>query len=155
VGVLATDEGAKYGLAVTTLTPKTSAVLNEIFPGLGVMPVDIGPMAPVVKDYLTLYPEVIESVMADDNVDALFNVLWADSTGMSIDAYVKAYEEVKDRYQKPLVSWVYGPDKRLVSETSKRLEDLRFPVFSDPETCIKAMGLAFQYAQVKRRKYGA
>jgi hypothetical protein len=74
---------------------------------------------------------------------------------MSIDAYVKAYEEVKDRYQKPLVSWVYGPDKRLVRETSKRLEGLGFPVFSDPETCIKAMGLAFQYAQVKRRKYGA
>ncbi len=154
VGVLAIDEGVKYGLAVTTLTPKTSEMLNEIFPGLGVMPVDIGPMAPVVKDFLSLYPKVLKSVMADKNVEALFNVLWADSAGMNIESYVKAYEEVKDRYQKPLVSWVYGPDKRLVRETSRRLEGLGFPVFSDPETSIKAMGLAFQYAQVKRRKYG-
>jgi acyl-CoA synthetase (NDP forming) len=154
VGVLATDEGAKYGLGVTTLTPKTSEILNEIFPGLGVMPVDIGPMAPVVKDFLSLYPKVLKSVMADENVEALFNVLWADSAGMNIASYVKAYEEVKDRYQKPLVSWVYGPDKRLVRETSRRLEDLGFPVFSDPEICIKAIGLAFRYAQVRGRKYG-
>ena len=154
VGVLATDEGAKYGLAVTTLTPKTSDELDEIFPGLGVMPVDIGPMAPVVKDYLSLYPTVVKAVMGDENVDALFNVLWADSTGISIGPYVQAYEEVKGRYKKPLVSWVYGPDKQLVRDTSRRLEDLGFPVFSDPEFCIRAIGLAFQYAQVKGRKYG-
>jgi acyl-CoA synthetase (NDP forming) len=153
VGVLTTDRGAKYGLTVTRLMPKTSQMLDGIFPGLGVMPVDIGPMAPVVKDFLALYPKILDSVMADENVDALFNVLWADSTGMNIKSYVKAYEEVGDRYQKPLVSWIYGPDKGLVRETSERLEELGFPVFSAPETCIKAMGLAFRYAQIKGRKY--
>jgi acyl-CoA synthetase (NDP forming) len=149
VGVLATDEGTKYGLAVTHLTPKTSEILNGMFPGLGVMPVDVGPMAPVVKDFLPLYPKILKSVMADENVDILFNVLWADSTGMNRDAYIKAYEEVKDRGQKPLVSWVYGPNKRLVRDTAERLEDLGFPVFSHLERAIKAMGLAFRYAQIR------
>jgi acyl-CoA synthetase (NDP forming) len=149
VGVLATDEGTKYGLAVTRLRPKTSKILNGIFPGLGVMPVDIGPMAPVVKDFLSLYPKILKSVMADENVDALFNVLWADSTGMSIESYIKAYEEVKGHYQKPLVSWVYGPDKKLVRDTAERLENLGFPVFSNPETAIRAIGLAFRYARIR------
>jgi len=154
VGVLATDEGTKYGLALTRLGPKTSEILNGIFPGLGVIPVDIGPMAPVVKDFLALYPRILKSVLADENVDALFNVLWADSTGMSIESYIKAYEEVKGHDQKPLVSWVYGPDKGLVRDTAERLENLGFPVFSDPETAIKAMGLAFRYAQIRSRKSG-
>jgi acetyltransferase len=148
VGVLATDEGTKYGLAVTRLGGKTSQILNGIFPGLGVMPVDIGPMAPVVKDFLSLYPKILESVMADENVDALFNVLWADATGMSIESYIKAYEGVKGQYQKPLVSWVYGPDKGLVRDIAERVENLGFPVFSNPETAIKAMGLALRYARI-------
>ena len=155
VGVLATDEGTKYGLAVTRLRPKTSEVLNRLFPGLGVMPVDIGPMAPVVKDFLSFYPKILKWVMADENVDALFNVLWADSTGMNIESYIKAYEDVKDRYQKPLVSWVYGPDSGLVRDTAERLENLGFPVFSHPERAIKAMGLALQYARIRGGSLGA
>jgi acyl-CoA synthetase (NDP forming) len=90
--------------------------------------------------------------MADENVDALFNVLWADSTGMSTESYIKAYEEVKGHTQKPLVSWVYGPDKGLVRDMAGRLENLGFPVFSNPETAIKAMGLAFRYACTREGK---
>jgi acyl-CoA synthetase (NDP forming) len=155
VGVLATDEGTKYGLAGTRLTGKTSEILNGIFPGLGVIPVDIGPMAPVVKDFLSLYPKIVKAVMADENVDALFNVLWADSTGMSMESYIKAYEGVKGHTQKPLVSWVYGPDKGLVSDIAKQIENLGFPVFSSPETAIKAMGLALRYARIKGAKQEA
>lgn len=154
VGVLATDEGTQYGLVVTRLRPKTREVLNRIFPGLGMMPVDIGPMAPVVKDFLSFYAKILKLVMADENVDALFNVLWADSTGMNIESYIKAYENVKDRYQKPLVSWVYGPDSALVRDTAERLENLGFPVFSHPERAIKAMGLALQYARIKAGNLG-
>ncbi|MGD9031749.1 MAG: CoA-binding protein [Desulfobacteraceae bacterium] len=149
VGVLATDEGTKYGLAVTRLRPKTSEILNGMFPGLGAMPVDVGPMAPVVKDFLPLYPKILKSVMADENVDILFNVMWADATGTNRDAYIEAYEEVKDHDQKPLVSWVYGPNRRLVRDTAERLEDLGFPVFSHPERAIKAMGLALRYARIR------
>ncbi len=152
VGVLATDEGTKYGLALARLSPKTGEILNGIFPGLGVMPVDIGPMAPVVKDFLSLYPRILKSVMDDENVDALFNVLWADSTGMNMESYIKAYEDVKGHDQIPLVSWVYGPDMGLVRDTAEGLENLGFPVFSDPETAIKAMGLAFRYAQTRSKK---
>ena len=154
VGVLATDEGTKYGLEVTRLRPKTREILNRIFPGLGAMPVDIGPMAPVVKDFLSLYPKILKSVMADENVDALFNVLWADSSGKSVESYIKAYEDVKDHYEKPLVSWVYGPDSGLVRDTAERLENLGFPVFSHPERAIKAMGLAFQYARIRAGNLG-
>jgi hypothetical protein len=33
-----------------------------------------------------------------------------------------------------------------------RLEDMGFPVFSKPETCIKALGLALRYTHVKEGK---
>ena len=154
VGVLATDEGTQYGLTLTQLTPQTREMLNRIFSGLGMMPVDIGPMAPVVEDFSSLYPKIMRAVMADENVDALFNVLWADSTGNTMNAFVKAYEELRGQYPKPLVSWIYGPDRWLVGEFTERLEGMGFPVFSDPECAVKAVGLAFRYAQMKIRRHG-
>jgi len=43
VGVLAIDEGAKYGLSVARLSPEITKKLNAIFPDLGKSVVDIGP----------------------------------------------------------------------------------------------------------------
>ncbi|UCF57866.1 MAG: CoA-binding protein [Deltaproteobacteria bacterium] len=154
IGVVALDQGAKYGLAVTKLTSKTWNMLNGIFPGLGMMPVDIGPVAPVFKDFLSLYPKILKAVMADKNVDSVFNVLWADSPGNNTDAYIKAYEDIQGDHRKPLATWIYGPNVRMVAELTERMEDLGFPVFSKPETSIKALGLALKYAQIKERNQG-
>jgi acyl-CoA synthetase (NDP forming) len=149
IGVLAADQGARYGLSVTRLTPKTADKLDGIFPKLGNMPVDIGPMSVVVKDLPALYPKIVSAVVSDENVNALLNVLWADSGGYTTNMYLDAYEKLKTVCPKPVATWIYGPNKRIVADLAEPLEDLGFPVFSDLNTSIKALGLAYTYARIK------
>jgi len=150
-GVLAIDEGAKYGLTPAKLKTPTAAKLEGIFPGLGKNPVDIGPAAPAIKDFFSLYPFIVRSVMEDKNVDALLSILWAGSMDVGISGYIKAYEDLQDRYPKPVVTWVCGPSISIIDELTERLESLGFPVFSSLKTSIKAVGLSLRYAAIKGR----
>ena len=149
IAVLAADEGARYGLTGARLTPKTADMLDGIFPELGKVPVDIGPMAVVVKDLPALYPQIVSAVISDENVDALLNVLWADPNGYVVPMYLEAYRELKTGYPKPVATWIYGPNTRTVADLAESLEGLGFPVFTDLKTSIKALGLAYKYAQIK------
>ena len=151
VAVLAIDEGAKFDLALTSLSVETAQMLNNIFPGFGKNPVDLGPVMAAVKDAFDRYPEILRTVLADPNIDGLFNVLWANPSGNIVKRYLEAYEALRGANSKPLVSWVYGPNPELSSELAARLEDMGFPVFRSPESAIKALGLAWRYAQWKRR----
>jgi acyl-CoA synthetase (NDP forming) len=152
IAVMAIDKGAAYGLTIARLSPETAEMLEKIFPGLGEMPVDIGPMMATVKNAFALYPKILNAIMADDNVDALFNVLWANPAGNIIEYYIEAYEAIKDRYQKPVVTWVYGPNSAARDDLAAHLENMGFPVFKEPETSIKALGLALRYAWIKAGK---
>jgi acetate---CoA ligase (ADP-forming) len=145
VGVAALDEGARHGLARARLSKDTSEMLEDMFPGLGHVPVDIGPMIPSIKDFSTVYTKILTAVMDDENVDALFNVIWADAKGNNTKAYVQGYEALKKNAQKPVVTWVYGPNITMTRDVTSRLESLGFPVFAEPERCIKALGLAYRY----------
>lgn len=147
VAVMCIDKGAEYGLELAGLSADTAAMLEEIFPGAGKMPVDIGPMMAAVKDAFSLYPRILEKVISDDLVDSLLNIIWANPSGNIIENYITSYEILKDRKEKPVVTWVYGPDKRVTLDVSRRLEDMGFPVFAEPETCVKALGLAYQYVR--------
>ncbi len=146
VGVAALDEGARHGLVRARLSNDTSRMLEDMFPGLGHVPVDIGPMIPSVKDFSSVYTKILIAVMEDENVDSLFNVVWADGKGNNTKAYVEGYEALKETARKPVVTWVYGPSINMTRDVSKRLESLGFPVFTEPERCIKALGLAYRYA---------
>lgn len=149
LAVLAADGGAEYGLTTARLARETANRFEDMFPGLGNIPVDLGPMIPTVKDFSTVYSGIVQEVIADENVDCFFNVLWHDAHGNNQRAYMEAYEGLKALNHKPVVTWVYGPNSDTVRELTERIEDLGFPVFAEPERCIKALGLAYQYA--KRR----
>lgn len=151
IGVLAADEGAKYDLAMAQLSSETAGMFEELFPGLGGMPVDIGPMIPSVKDFSTVYLGILQAVLKDENVDSLFNVLWADAGGNNTKAYLGAYEDLKDFVRKPVVTWIYGPDSAKVRDLTVRIEEMGFPVFGEPERCVKALGLLFKYADQLQR----
>lgn len=151
VGVLSIDEGAKYGLVVSTLSPRTRDSLNDIFPNLGEIPVDIGPPAAAIKDFPSRYPEIFNAVMADENVDCLFNILWVDHVGGLVEAYEKVYKLIRDTYRKPMVTWLYGPNTAGVDEMRQRMEELGFPVFPDPETSIRALGMALRFKNFTER----
>jgi acyl-CoA synthetase (NDP forming) len=145
VGVLAIDEGAKYGLSVSQLSPEIANRLNSIFPGLGKPVVDIGPPM-AVNNYLTIYSDILKTVLSDGNIDCLFNVIWTSPFKEFVDEYLKFYETLKGNHQKTIATWIYGPSIPLINEMSARMEDLGFPVFSDLEMAIKALGIAHQYS---------
>lgn len=149
VAAMAVDKAAECGLELGGLGPETSGMLEEIFQGLGRMPVDIGPMVAAVEAGFSLYPRILNALMADGGADCLLNLLWANASGNIIAHYLEAYAAVRGRYEKPLVTWVYGPETRLIREVSDHLEDMGFPVFSEPETCVKALGLALRYSKTR------
>jgi acetyltransferase len=148
VGVLSIDEGANYGLTVPLLSSETRKKLDAIFPGLGNRIVDIGPPMAVINDYMSFYSEVLKTVIADPRIDSIFNVIWTGPSGEFVENYLKIFKEVQG-YRKPIASWIYGPRLPYVYEMTHRLEDLGFPVFSDIEMAIKALGIASQYAKTK------
>jgi len=151
VGVLSIDEGAKYGLVVSKLSPRTRDSLNDIFPNLGEIPVDIGPPAAAIKDFPSRYPEIFNAVMADENVDCLFNIIWVDHVGRSVEEYETVYKLIRDKYRKPIATWLYGPNPCVVAELRQRMEELNFPVFSGPETSIRALGMALRFRNLTQR----
>ena len=149
VGVLAIDEGAKYGLSAARLSPETIEKLNAIFPGLGKSVVDIGP--PMAGgSYIAIYPDILKAVVADANVDCILNVIWTSPFREFVDECLKFYEGLQGHYQQTIATWIYGPSVPLVNEMSGRMEDLGFPVFSDVETTVKALGIAYQYSIRKK-----
>jgi acyl-CoA synthetase (NDP forming) len=149
VGVLAIDEGAKYGLSVAKLSPGIVKKLNAIFPGLGKTVVDIGPPM-AVNNYITIYNDILKTVLTDDNIDCLFNIIWTSPFKRFVEEYLKFYGEWQGNHQKTIATWIYGPSIPLVNEMSSRMEDLGFPVFSDLEMAIKALGIAYQYSKWKK-----
>jgi len=145
VGVEVIDEGAAYGVGLTRLSAETRHSLDAIYQGLGSMPVDIGPMMAAVKNPFSLYPGVMETVAADPDVDMLFNVLWANPTDILVSSYLKAYERIKDRVRKPIATWIYGPNVEVAADLARQIEEMGFPVFSSPEKCVQALGMAWEY----------
>jgi acetyltransferase len=148
VGVLAIDEGAKYGLSVPLLSSGTRKKLDAIFPGLGKRIVDIGPPMAVVNDYMSIYSEILKTVTIDPCIDSIFNVIWTGPSGEFMEEYLKIYRGLQGN-RKPIASWVYGPRVSYINEMTCHLEDLGFPVFPDIEMAIKALGTASQYAITK------
>jgi acyl-CoA synthetase (NDP forming) len=150
VGVLAIDEASKYGLSVGKLSPETTRKLNAIFPDLGKTIVDMGPPMAVVNNYMDIYSDILETVLADEAVDCLFNTIWTSPFEEFVEKYLRFYEGIRRNDQTTIATWIYGPSIPLINEMARRMEDLGFPVFSNIETAMKALGVACHYAIRKK-----
>jgi len=146
VAVMAIDEFLRQGLSLARLGDAESESLEAIFKGMGKNPVDMGPMMAAVPNGFDLYPKMLDTIIQDENVDALFAVLWANPAGNILSRYVETFEELKDRCRKPVAIWIYGPDAGVTAALGERLEQFGFPVFDTPEKCIRALGLACRFA---------
>ncbi len=151
VGVLCTDEGTKYGLEVTPFTAPTAGKLSDIFSNLGQNPIDMGPASASLKDFGACYGDIIQPALIDDNIDCALSVLWADPSGGLSKVYLKTYEKLQGKLKIPLVTWIYGPDLQKMEDLRSRLEKMNFPVFSELETAVKALGIAYQYTLIKTK----
>ncbi len=145
VGVLAVDEGVRYGLSLSRLSPKIMKRLNEIFPGLGKTIVDLGPPM-AVDNYISIYADVLKTVLLDSRIDSLLNIIWTSPHEEFIQEYLNFYRKWKGYSSKTIATWVYGPNLHLIHQLSTGLEDLGFPVFSDIDMAVKALGLSYQYS---------
>jgi acyl-CoA synthetase (NDP forming) len=99
---------------------------------------------------MTIYSDIFKTVLSDDNIDCLFNVIWTSPFEEFVEEYLKFYGTLQGKYQKTIATWIYGPSIPLINEMSSRMEDLGFPVFSDLEMAIKALGIAYQYSKQKK-----
>ena len=116
------------------------------------MPVDIGLPSTAIRDFAYRYPEILSAVISDRNVGCLFNILWVDHAGKAIEAYKKAYKGMKDMLcQKPVVTWVYSSATAHVDKMRRRMQDLAVPLFPDPETSIRALGMALKFKNLAVR----
>lgn len=146
--VSAIDEAHTYGLRSDKLSPGTAGMLDQILPGLGKLPVNVGPLPGAVRDFFSVYPEILKSLVADDRVDCVLSVLWADPSGeATVKIYTELYHELRLASEKPIATWIHGPDNAITEELANRLEKMGFPVFSDPATAIKVVGVAFRFAR--------
>lgn len=150
---LAIDEGIKYNLSNAKLSPITARNLSLIFPNLWKTFIDIGPLASSKSDYMSVYPEILRTILADDNVDSVLHILWANPGITLVEDYVNIYRELGTGCQKPIAIWLYGPKLPIIYDIAYNLEELGFPVFLDLEVAIKAIGVAYQYATWKKGKH--
>ena len=109
-------------------------------------------MMAAVKNHFELYPSILRTLVEDENVDALFNVLWTGAGEDKLGRYLEAYESLKDSCSTPIATWIYGPSSRINRELARRVEEIGYPVFDEPETCIKALGLAYRYTRIRARE---
>lgn len=149
VGVLSIDEGIKYGLSMASISPNTLKKLGGIFPGLGKTIIDIGPAMVLSNNYIETYSNILKTVIKDKNIDCVFNVIWTGDSENFLEEYIKIYKDLKQKVPKTMATWIYGPRSSYIHEMSCKMEELGFPVFSNIETAIKAIGISFKYANWK------
>jgi hypothetical protein len=103
-----------------------------------------------VNNYMEIYSDIFKTVMLDNDIDCLFNVIWTSPFEEFVEEYLKFYETLEKNAKKTIATWVYGPSIPLINKLSSGLEDLGFPVFSDLEMAIKALGISYQYSSRKK-----
>ena len=145
------DTAAEWGLTHAKFSAESSERLRKLFPpAWGTNPIDWGiPVAYMPDKWFPFYQQALETLLKDDNIDCIANVIWIDPFGSSVDAYTKLAEELQGTLTKPIATWIYSPSSSHVMELSYRLESLGFPVFHDHETAAKALGIMFRYSTIK------
>jgi len=146
--VMTADAAIQHGLILATLTSESSKNLHKLFPpAWGANPIDFGPPATNVgpEGWLSLFQESLGILVADDNVDCIAIMTGVDAFGASLEPTITLYESIKCTSLKPVTTWVYGPIPAHVTEITRRLESLGFPVYSDLETAIKDVERLFDY----------
>ena len=145
VGVIGIDAAVDAGLTLAKLSPSTTEKLAQIFPSMGGNPVDLGPPIPVVGNVVSLFSDTVSMVLEDDNVDCLAISTYGGENFTSLEIL----SDIRSKFSKPLVIWTYGQSLSEVAQITRNLDNIGVPVYSEWQTAIKALGVAWQYAQIK------
>jgi len=154
-GVLATDAASGHGLLVPELSADTQATLRGITPTAGGVanPVDLGASATAES-----YRRTLEVLLADDDVDAVV-VVFTPPLVTATDDVARAIVEAADGAEaaaggdrpRPIVASLLG-----TSQGRDILRTARHPIpsFTYPETAIRALAHAVDYATWRSKPRG-
>ena len=146
-GIMAIDAAMTSGLSIAQLASATTDRLAKISPRIASNPVDVGQLASLlISDYIPTLESIIATVLADNNVDCAFIVIWATSTSQIPDI-TGMFSRLKQQASKPMTVWIYTTKLSVKEELSRELEALGLPVYIKLETAVKALGIAADYAK--------
>ena len=146
-GVMGVDAAARAGLTLAEYTPETKERLSKIFPPLSKNPTDVGPALPLVENFDAAYLEVLEAVANDKNVDCIAIVTYYSKGYIS----PKIFTDLREKTTKPMALWVYSQKLSGIYEFAAELDRVGFPVYSQWEHALSALGIIYKYSTIKAR----
>jgi len=152
---MAADASYTHGLELAKLSPETIEKLKPWFPPwLSVKnPIDIW-VPGLLHGYQKLYKLVLESFLADPNVDGIFCVIWSPKLeGLEAFNPVEIIRKASGEFKsKPILCWVFGPYKEIrITELEKDAKMVSYPT---PERAMRAFANLWKYSQIVQRKSG-
>ena len=144
------DAAIHHGLSIATLSDENSRRLKEIYPPTwGSNPIDYGAPASYYGNWVPCFQGALDILLNDDNVDCISTVTGTDPFGAILEELTKIAEKLSGRTTKPITTWIYGPIPAYVADASHRLENMGLPVYYDPETSVKALGIMYKYMKLR------
>lgn len=145
--VIVTDLFHQEGFSVTPLQAETRIKLKPVFPPWEISgnPFDLG-VSLQFHDPRKVYITLLESIVADPNVDAIAVQLPPRATSLPKEFFQIFPQSLKAG--KPIALWLAGtPSGR--SEVLEWLEEQYVPVFPSPEKIIKAFSALYRSSRFK------
>ena len=145
-GILASDAIEKYGLQLTELSPMTRSKLESILPeeASSGNPIDM-----IASANHNTYQEVMEIVLADSNVDSVVLIMVKPPVATSPKQIIENLDSVIRNCSKTIIPVLMAQKDE--SAGLDKFKELRLPVFSYPESAVKALATMWQYQQIQQR----
>jgi acyl-CoA synthetase (NDP forming) len=147
-GIVTTDFLHDYTLPLARLSEETLSAIKKLFPPWmdPYNPVDVWP-AVERNGVEPVYNGVVDALMNDDNVDSLIIHLFS---GMMNTEMLRPLAEMKDRLEKPVVSWLVGTGERF-QRIRKEVEALGIPDFDEMGRGVSFLAAAKEHYHRKGR----
>ena len=148
LGVTVIDLAVESGLVMAQFSPSTQKSLRELSPRLGGNPVDLGPVLSVAEDPFSMQRRIIETVLADKNVDCVSASLYVGFEAL-IPHIAATFQGLKQPAAKTMAVHIYGMRYAVLDEMLRQLETLGFPTYLDFELAVKSLAFAARYSGTK------
>jgi acetyltransferase len=148
-GVATVDMARSSGMKIASLEQKTLERLTKVFPDWMPPgnPVDIWPT--IEQKGIDAFIEILRDVLADNQVDGVILLPFADRT-VEYFPFDKIGKEL-NKHGKPMVSWIFG-NMRYFKLYEECWDEFGVPVYTDIKSCVLAMEAYLQFSKTARKK---
>ncbi|MDY6965999.1 MAG: CoA-binding protein [Halobacteriota archaeon] len=150
MGALACDECVVQGLELAELSPKAIDKIKKSAPDwVNVKnPMDVGPSG--------LFVPAVREIMKDDNVNAVILIMVAPLTSFGgtqiFDMLFGSFKSMLSKFKdKPFVFCTFGDPDLTIKKAREHLEENGTPVFTSPQTAVKAIASLYRYKELSGR----